>query len=74
VRNFRHLGMIWAFEVAGAGPQFAQEAFALALSRGVLLRPIGSTVYFMPPYITTDEEFQLLVDCGLAVCDALGKE
>jgi len=74
VRNFRHLGMIWAFEVAGAGPQFAQEAFALALSRGVLLRPIGSTVYFMPPYITTDEEFQLLVDTGLEIVQVLAKE
>jgi len=74
VRNFRHLGMIWAFEVAGAGPQFAQEAFALALSRGVLLRPIGSTVYFMPPYITTDEEFQLLVDAAIAIVDAFGNQ
>jgi adenosylmethionine-8-amino-7-oxononanoate aminotransferase len=74
VRNFRHLGMIWAFEVAGVGPDFAQHAFALALGRGVLLRPIGSTVYFMPPYITTDEEFQLLVDAGIAIVDALGRE
>jgi adenosylmethionine-8-amino-7-oxononanoate aminotransferase len=74
VRDFRHLGMIWAFEVAGAGPQFSQEAFALALSRGVLLRPIGSTVYFMPPYITTDEEFQLLVDTGLGIVQVLAKE
>lgn len=74
VRNFRHLGMIWAFEVVGAGPQFAQEAFELALSRGVLLRPIGSTVYFMPPYITTDEEFKLLVDAGVAIVERLGSD
>jgi adenosylmethionine-8-amino-7-oxononanoate aminotransferase len=66
--------MIWAFEVVGTGPQFAQEAFDLALSRGVLLRPIGSTVYFMPPYITTDEEFKLLVDAGVAIVERLGSD
>jgi adenosylmethionine-8-amino-7-oxononanoate aminotransferase len=35
----------------------------------VLLRPIGNTVYFMPPYILTDEEFSLLVETGLALAD-----
>ena len=69
VRDFRRLGMIWAFEVDGAGPGFAMRAFEAALARGVLLRPIGNTVYFMPPYILTDEEFQLLVDTGLALAE-----
>jgi adenosylmethionine-8-amino-7-oxononanoate aminotransferase len=27
-----------------------------ALARELLLRPIGNTVYFMPPYILSDEE------------------
>ena len=72
VRDFRHLGMIWAFEVPGAQEDFAARAFQLALSRGVLLRPIGHTVYFMPPYIITDEEFKLLVDTGLALVEQLG--
>src|SRR5688572_19006961 len=69
VRDFRRLGMIWAFEVDGAAPGYAMRAFEAALARGVLLRPIGDTVYFMPPYILTDEEFQLLVDTGLALAD-----
>jgi adenosylmethionine-8-amino-7-oxononanoate aminotransferase len=72
VRDFRHLGMIWAFEVPGAGADFAARAFELALARGVLLRPIGNTVYFMPPYIVTDDEFKLLVDTGLAIVNELG--
>ena len=71
VRDFRHLGMIWAFEVPGAGPDFAARAFELALARGVLLRPIGKTVYFMPPYVIGDEEFALLVKTGLAIVDEL---
>ncbi len=73
VRDFRHLGMIWAFEVRDPGAQFAARAFELALSRGVLLRPIGDTVYFMPPYVIGDEEFALLVDTGLAIANEFGK-
>jgi len=67
VRNLRRLGMIWAFEVEGGGPGFSLRAFEAALARGVLLRPIGNTVYFMPPYILTDDEFGLLVETGLAL-------
>ena len=69
VRNFRRLGMIWAFEVDGAGPGYALRAFEAALARGVLLRPIGNTVYFMPPYILADDEFALLVETGIALAE-----
>ncbi len=72
VRDFRHLGMIWAFEVESDEPAFAARAFELALAAGVLLRPIGRTVYFMPPYVIGDAEFALLVEAGLAIADELG--
>jgi adenosylmethionine-8-amino-7-oxononanoate aminotransferase len=61
VRNFRQCGMIIAFEVADAAPGFSRRFAAEALARELVLRPIGSTVYFMPPYILTDAEFELLV-------------
>ena len=70
-RNFRHLGMIWAFEAATNDPAFASRAFALALERGVLLRPIGNTVYFMPPYVIDDAQFSMLVDTSLEILDKL---
>ena len=73
VRDFRHLGMIWAFEVESDDPAFAARAFELALERGVLLRPIGRTVYFMPPYVVDDAQFGLMVDAGLAIADRLGR-
>ena len=60
VRAFRRCGMIWAFEVDSARPDFSRWFFAEALSREILLRPIGKTVYFMPPYIVSDEEFAQL--------------
>jgi adenosylmethionine-8-amino-7-oxononanoate aminotransferase len=40
---------------------FSAISTAEALARELLLRPIGNTVYFMPPYVLTDAEFELLV-------------
>ena len=31
-----------------------------ALTRGALIRPIGTTIYFMPPYVIAPEEIELL--------------
>ncbi len=70
VHHFRHLGMIWAFDVADAGPTFSQDFYQAALRRGLLLRPLGHTVYFMPPYVVGMEEIALLVQGTLACLDA----
>jgi adenosylmethionine-8-amino-7-oxononanoate aminotransferase len=35
------------------------------LQHGVLLRPLGNVVYFMPPYVVTEQEIDLLVDTAL---------
>jgi adenosylmethionine-8-amino-7-oxononanoate aminotransferase len=35
-----------------------------------LLRPIGNTVYFMPPYILTDSEMDLLATRTLEALEA----
>jgi adenosylmethionine-8-amino-7-oxononanoate aminotransferase len=69
-RHFRQRGMILAFEVASDRDDFARWCFSQALARGVLLRPIGRTVYFMPPYVVDDNAFSLLVAATLAVLDA----
>jgi adenosylmethionine-8-amino-7-oxononanoate aminotransferase len=71
VRHFRNTGMIWAFDVVTDEPDFARSFFAAALERGLLLRPLGRTVYFMPPYIIGDEEIELLVTGTQALLDAL---
>jgi adenosylmethionine-8-amino-7-oxononanoate aminotransferase len=62
VEHFRNTGMIWAFEVKGAGPGFARDFSRRALDAGVLLRPLGSTVYWMPPYGIGTAEIDLLLD------------
>ncbi len=69
VRNFRQCGMIIAFEAQSERPDFARWFAAQALERELLLRPIGNTVYFMPPYVISDDEFALLVERTLAILD-----
>jgi adenosylmethionine-8-amino-7-oxononanoate aminotransferase len=69
VENFRNKGMIWAFEVADVSPGFARKFFEEGLKRGLLLRPIGNTVYFMPPYVVNEEEVHLLVAGTLELLD-----
>ena len=43
--NIRHQGMIFAFEVQTQNSQFAKQAYQAAVNQGLLLRPIGNTVY-----------------------------
>jgi adenosylmethionine-8-amino-7-oxononanoate aminotransferase len=70
VRDFRRCGMIWAFEVDTRRADFARWCFAEGLARELLLRPIGTTVYFMPPYVLADDEFALLAARTLEIVDA----
>ena len=60
VKNFRQRGMIWAFDAVNPKPRFSARFFSAALKQELLLRPIGDTVYCMPPYILSDEEIALL--------------
>ena len=70
VSNARQTGMICAFDVMPeVADGFSRRFFAEALQQGVLLRPIGTTVYWMPPYVVSDEEITLLGDVTLAVLD-----
>jgi adenosylmethionine-8-amino-7-oxononanoate aminotransferase len=61
VKNFRNCGMIWAFDVETSDPAFAQNFFQAALKQELSLRPLGNTIYFMPPYIIDQPEMDLLV-------------
>lgn len=53
VRHMRQRGMIWAADVDTADPGFGRRFYREALARGVLLRPLGHTLYIMLPYIAT---------------------
>ena len=54
--------MIWAFDVTHAEPGFSTRFHQQALAQGLFIRPIGSTVYFMPPYVISNDECDFLVE------------
>ncbi|MFI4922569.1 MAG: adenosylmethionine--8-amino-7-oxononanoate transaminase [Burkholderiales bacterium] len=62
VEGFRNTGMIWAFEVNNSDKNFSKNFSRAALDSGLLLRPLGNTVYFMPPYIINEQEMHFLVE------------
>ena len=66
VRHFRQRGMIWAFDVVNAKPGFAARFHQKALAHGVFIRPIGNTVYVMPPYVTEPPQMVQLAQAVLS--------
>ncbi len=70
VRHARRLGMIFAWDVATSLPDFARRYARHALAQGVLLRPIGHTVYAMPPYVISEAEGEHLARGALAALEA----
>ncbi|HHP0339228.1 TPA: adenosylmethionine--8-amino-7-oxononanoate transaminase [Campylobacter lari subsp. concheus] len=60
--NFRNLGMVSAFDIQKSKYQRAGlEVFQRALEEGLLLRPLGNTIYFMPPYVINEDEIAYVV-------------
>jgi adenosylmethionine-8-amino-7-oxononanoate aminotransferase len=56
IKNLRRQGMIFAFDVVTTNTNFTRDCYAAALEQGLLIRPIGNTVYLMPPYIINHDE------------------
>ena len=70
VRFARRQGMIFAWDVATSLPDFARRFARHALAQGVLLRPIGNTVYAMPPLVISETEGEFLAQAALAALQA----
>ncbi|OQP61488.1 adenosylmethionine--8-amino-7-oxononanoate aminotransferase BioA [Niastella vici] len=62
VKNLRSIGTIMAFEIESGRDGYLNniglEFTRKALEQGVYLRPLGNTVYIMPPYCITKEQLQ----------------
>jgi adenosylmethionine-8-amino-7-oxononanoate aminotransferase len=71
VDHLRQQGMITAFDVREPGARFAERFHMAARAQGLLMRPIGNTVYLMPPYAINDGEIDQLVDGTLATLKAV---
>ncbi len=64
VKEVRQTGMICAIELQGYTPEqrIGLKVYEYGLINGVLLRPLGHIVYFMPPYIITNREIDKMMD------------
>ena len=78
VAEVRQQGMILAVELAQSPHQRAPypaadrrglRAYQHALTRGVLLRPLGNTLYLMPPYVITAAELGRVCDVLIEAVD-----
>ena len=74
IEHWRQQGMILAFDVKSDylknSKMFAKEMFSHSLDQSILIRPIGNTIYVMPPYILS---FAETMELGSAVQRALEK-
>ncbi|MEO1938623.1 MAG: adenosylmethionine--8-amino-7-oxononanoate transaminase [Sulfurimonas sp.] len=64
VKEVRQTGMVCAVELQGysAEERIGLKVYQYGLDHGVLLRPLGHIVYFMPPYIITNDEIDIMMD------------
>ena len=64
VKEIRQQGMVTAIELKGyiAEERIGLKIYEYALTQGVLLRPLGHVIYFMPPYVITYEEIDKMID------------
>ena len=64
VKEVRQQGMVAAVELQGydAKERIGLKIYEYGLKEGVLLRPLGQVIYFMPPYVITYEEIDRMMD------------
>ncbi|MDF4220510.1 adenosylmethionine--8-amino-7-oxononanoate transaminase [Maribacter sp. M208] len=65
VKEARTIGVILAIDLQIEMERYGSlrdELYNFFLQRGVLLRPLGNTVYVLPPYIISNKELQKVYD------------
>jgi adenosylmethionine-8-amino-7-oxononanoate aminotransferase len=63
VKTTRVLGIIFALEIKTESDQsyygaLRNKLYAYFLNQGVILRPVGATIYILPPYVITPQQLQ----------------
>ncbi|MFN4006468.1 MAG: adenosylmethionine--8-amino-7-oxononanoate transaminase [Chitinophagaceae bacterium] len=78
VNNIRQLGTIVAFEVSTGEKGYLNNISAwitqYCMQRGVYIRPLGNTVYWMPPYCITPHEYNTMLSVITNMLTNLPKE
>lgn len=78
VGDIRQTGMILAVEMVAQREPMIQydwkerrgmQVYQYAMENGILLRPIGNVVYFMPPYVINSDEIRQMAKVAMAGID-----
>jgi adenosylmethionine-8-amino-7-oxononanoate aminotransferase len=59
VAESRHLGVIYALDLKIQMDRYGKKRNAIYkefMDRGIFLRPLGNTIYIMPPYIIEEDQ------------------
>ncbi len=71
IKNIRTLGTIIAFEIDKGKDEYLNDIATTitqkALELGVYIRPLGNTVYIMPPYCITKEELERVYETIISI-------
>jgi adenosylmethionine-8-amino-7-oxononanoate aminotransferase len=80
VENVRQRGFTAAFEIIGnnavpypAAARVGLQVCLEARNRGLILRPLGDTLHFVPPPCSDESDFRFLCETARAVLDAVLK-
>jgi len=74
IGEYRQLGMIGALELVADRKtrepfdwkkRVGYNIYRMALDRGVILRPLGNVIYFMPPYVVEEKDIDFMVQTAL---------
>jgi adenosylmethionine---8-amino-7-oxononanoate aminotransferase len=75
IKNIRVRGTILAFEIESGKDEYLNEisgkVTSFMLKQGIYLRPLGNTVYIMPPYCITPGELDIVYKAILKFLDEL---
>jgi adenosylmethionine-8-amino-7-oxononanoate aminotransferase len=75
--NIRIIGTILAFELNTGRDEYINKVSATvmgkAMTQGIYLRPLGNTVYIMPPYCITPEQLRKIYQFILSIPDFIRK-
>ncbi|MCH1624371.1 adenosylmethionine--8-amino-7-oxononanoate transaminase [Fredinandcohnia quinoae] len=70
IGEYRQIGMVGALELVldnetresfPSEDRVGYKIFQIALDKGLLIRPLGNVLYFMPPYVITEAEIEKMI-------------
>ncbi|MBT8178706.1 MAG: adenosylmethionine--8-amino-7-oxononanoate transaminase [Eudoraea sp.] len=73
VKNTRQIGVIYAFDIAISMDRYGDlrdKLFGQFMERGIFLRPLGNTIYLLPPYVISDTQLEAVYSAVLEILDS----